>query len=72
MRGPSWNYDENSHSYGANTTDVALVINHVNLKTEKLFVGQMENTFTTDGIVMVCLMFRFIIDAYTSDHSNNY
>ena len=35
MRGPSWNYDENSHSYGANTTDVAFVTNHVNLKTEK-------------------------------------
>ena len=35
MRGPSWNYDEIAHSYGANTADVALVTGHDILQTEK-------------------------------------
>jgi uncharacterized protein YbaR (Trm112 family) len=35
MRGPGWNYDETVHSYGANTTDVAIIAHHNALQTEK-------------------------------------
>ena len=35
MRGPSWNYDEATHSYGANAADVGVVADHASLVAEK-------------------------------------
>ena len=43
MRGPSWNYDETIHGYGASTSEVAVVRNHNTLQDDKTITARWED-----------------------------